>query len=506
MHSSCRDGEPAIIYGRKGSSPGDAQIITADYSSAIAPDEQQIQFNENVQGRYSNGTITSTKIGPVLRWEQLYTEVKINPADQEDAYFQVLGLDGSGEEFLLFDQVAEGSMDISSIDPNVYPELRIKGLFLDTTNLSVPQLAKWMVSYETPPEGVLLSRNPNPGPVKVEEGSVADFNFTFRNTSKKDFSDSLKVVFSSFNLDTRNTDSTSFYIAPVLAMQEISFSTQLNTVGKVGVNDIDIIVNPGILTEQTFSNNFIHLSSYLEVAADDTNPIVDVTFDGIHIFDGDIVSPSPIIQVDIRDSNPYLILSDTTVADILLTPPCEGCTPSRINFSDPNLNWTASSENEPFSIEYQPQMLENGLYLLEVQARDASGNQAGVVPFEVNFEIINESSVTNFYPYPNPFSTSTRFVFTLTGIEIPDEIKIQILTVSGKVVREITQDELGPLRIGNNLSEYAWDGRDEFGDQLANGPYLYKVTIRINGESVDMRESAGDKAFKKGYGKLYLLR
>jgi len=52
-------------------------------------------------------------------------------------------------------------------------------------------------------------------------------------------------------------------------------------------------------------------------------------------------------------------------------------------------------------------------------------------------------------------------VFTLTGMDIPDEIKIQIMTISGRIVREITQDELGPIKIGNNISDFAWDGRDE---------------------------------------------
>jgi flagellar hook assembly protein FlgD len=78
--------------------------------------------------------------------------------------------------------------------------------------------------------------------------------------------------------------------------------------------------------------------------------------------------------------------------------------------------------------------------------------------------------------------------------------------VSGRVVREITQDELGLLRIGNNATDYAWDGKDEFGDQLANGVYLYKVIIRKNGDQVELRESGGDRGFKNGYGKLYLLR
>ena len=80
------------------------------------------------------------------------------------------------------------------------------------------------------------------------------------------------------------------------------------------------------------------------------------------------------------------------------------------------------------------------------------------------------------------------------------------MTVSGKIVREITQDELGPIRIGNNISEYAWDGRDEFGDQLANGVYLYRVIVRSGGEALELRETAGDRGFKNGFGKMYILR
>ncbi len=37
--------------------------------------------------------------------------------------------------------------------------------------------------------------------------------------------------------------------------------------------------------------------------------------------------------------------------------------------------------------------------------------------------------------------------------------------------------ELGPLHIGSNITDYAWDGTDEFGDQLANGTYLYRVVL-----------------------------
>ena len=77
---------------------------------------------------------------------------------------------------------------------------------------------------------------------------------------------------------------------------------------------------------------------------------------------------------------------------------------------------------------------------------------------------------------------------------------------SVRLEKKLTQDELGALKIGNNVTDYAWDGRDEFGDQLANGVYLYKVFIRQNGENIELRSSGGDRGFKNGYGKLYLLR
>ena len=145
---------------------------------------------------------------------------------------------------------------------------------------------------------------------------------------------------------------------------------------------------------------------------------------------------------------------------------------------------------------------------MRVLAEDESGNGIRQVdePYEISFEVVNESAITHFYPYPNPFSTSCRFVFTLTGSEIPSRIKIQIMTVSGRVVREITQDEIGPIRIGNNITTYAWDGRDQYGDQLANGVYFYKVYIEGDGGDIGRRVTSADRAFKNGFGKLYILR
>jgi len=131
------------------------------------------------------------------------------------------------------------------------------------------------------------------------------------------------------------------------------------------------------------------------------------------------------------------------------------------------------------------------------------------VEYRVQFRVISKPMISNLLNYPNPFSTSTAFVFTITGSEIPQNIKIQILTVTGKIVREITKDELGPLRIGRNITEFKWDGTDQYGQKLANGVYLYRVVTTLNGKPMDKYHAQGDdtdKFFVNGYGKMYLMR
>ena len=110
------------------------------------------------------------------------------------------------------------------------------------------------------------------------------------------------------------------------------------------------------------------------------------------------------------------------------------------------------------------------------------------------------------FNYPNPFSTSTRFVFELTGSELPDEMRIEILTVTGKVVKVIFLEELGTLHIGKNITEYFWDGTDMYGDPLANGVYFYRVNARINGKEIKIRDTGTGQYFKNGFGKMYIIR
>ncbi len=248
------------------------------------------------------------------------------------------------------------------------------------------------------------------------------------------------------------------------------------------------------------------METYFDIIKDKTPPVIDVTFDGVHIMDGDIVSPSPMITFTLNDNSKYLLINDPNDIRIFFRRPGstvdEQITP---NNTDILRFGQSTGASNTFTVEYNPKNLPDGDYTIVVQGSDVSGNKSGQF-YRVTFRVENASTISNFYPYPNPFSTSTRFVFTLTGHYIPDDLKIQIMTVTGKVVREITKEELGHIHIGNNKTEYAWNGTDEFGDKLANGVYLYRVILKNKGDNFEHRDTAGDKAFKKEFGKIYILR
>jgi flagellar hook assembly protein FlgD len=155
---------------------------------------------------------------------------------------------------------------------------------------------------------------------------------------------------------------------------------------------------------------------------------------------------------------------------------------------------------------YRPVFATDGSYTLTVQASDISRNQSGDNDYKVRFEVINKPTITEVLNYPNPFTTSTRFVFTVTGQQPPTYMKIQIMTISGRVVREVGLDELGPIRVGRNITEFAWDGTDAFGDRLGRGVYLYRVVAKLNGEEIEYRSTSAGGYFERGVGKMYLLR
>ncbi len=79
-------------------------------------------------------------------------------------------------------------------------------------------------------------------------------------------------------------------------------------------------VNPAnAQPEQYHFNNFLYKNFYVKV--DQTNPLLDVTFDNVHILNEDIVSAKPHILIKLKDESKFLLLKDTSVLQVQLRYP-----------------------------------------------------------------------------------------------------------------------------------------------------------------------------------------
>ncbi|GAA0880038.1 hypothetical protein GCM10009119_30080 [Algoriphagus jejuensis] len=496
-----KTGDPYILYGRKGMRAGESIEIIGNPNFEVPENQQTLSFESEVQGYFTNGMILTPKIGPASAWERFFQNVNARNWINEEEFssFDVLGVKENGEEEVLIADILDLELDLSSISPASYPYLRLRYAMDDPNSTQPAQLDRWQVNFEGVPEGVLLEKTPGDR-IRMVEGQSSKIDFIFKNASIYNFLDSIQVDYKMTNLNTNKAELFSKKIKAVKAGEQAEFSVEFNSAGRAGQTELEVFANPRIQREQTYRNNLIDMGVAFEVEGDSSYSLLDVNFDGIYIMDGDLVSPTVMVTALLKNDQTLVHKTDTLGMEIFVKKNCEGCQFNRVSFSNPNLTWTPASEDESFRVSFVPGPLEDGLYTLRI------ANEDSPQPYEITFEVVNESQISNFYPYPNPFSSSVRFVFTLTGSEIPDEIKIQIMTVTGKVVREILQNELGSIRIGNNITEYAWDGRDEFGDQLANGVYIYRVLVRKNGQFMEHRPTAGDRGFTKGYGRMYLLR
>lgn len=504
---------PYILFGQKGSPIGSAKEVVG------LTIDSKINLSDSFVTKWDEGQMTSELIGPAQKWQSLHWRLRNNTSGNTDSVrLSVIGVKQNGETDVLISGLDVDSLDVfnldSRIDAAIYPRLKLQLNMKDTSSSQVQSpahLLRWQVNYATVPE---TSISPNSHFVfhadTLAEGDNLRLEYAIRNISDFDM-DSLLVQYWISDKQGQIIPLAEKRLRPH-PKNDILIDTIIhNTRGLAGSNSLWIEVNPNFdQPELSHFNNVGELPFF--VRKDNTNPLLDVTFDGIHILNGDIVSARPEITISLRDENQFLVMDsdeDTAQFAVFLRRPGAQL-PERVFFEENGervLQFIiASKSNKTCRIIYKPIFTLDGKYQLSVQARDKSGNKSGSVDYSIAFEIINKSTITEVMNWPNPFSTRTHFVFTLTGYELPSYFKIQILTVTGKVVREIDLSELGPLHIGRNITQYAWDGKDQFGDPLANGLYLYRVVTRLNEKDIELRETGAAKYFNSGFGKMYLMR
>jgi hypothetical protein len=485
--NSIQEGDPLVIFAKKGAAVGSATVFTSTGS------DQALQVDETITGRYVSGKMISPIIGPALQWQSLLPEVEISEQPQTDEFsFDVIGRNFSGQETVLKTGLTSVEEDLSDINADSYPYLKIIYHASDSINLTPPQLAKWLVTYTPAAEGVLVF-NGALDQQTLNEGESWSESFGFKNISQKEFTDSLTVQYSFFN----NTSRTSFpsvkRIKAPLPGAQTDFALGTNSLGKAGFNNFKIFVNPKILPELYYDNNTVELKNYLHVIADKYSPVLDVTVDGRHLKNGDYVSANPEIALSVWDENPLLPMADTTGVKMFLKYPCEQCEFTPIYFKRSDVQWSPATAASNFKMVFKPQHLQAGAYELLAEARDVSGNRSksGIdSTYHINFIVSNENGITIQKPYPNPSSSVFFFTVVVSGDTLPDVMRLQIIGSSGKEIGEFLKTD---FYTGTN--SVPWSGTDAAGSPLPGGLYFYRIVLTRAGNEM-----------KTVTGKLMLVR
>ena len=118
--------------------------------------------------------------------------------------------------------------------------------------------------------------------------------------------------------------------------------------------------------------------------------------------------------------------------------------------------------------------LEPGLHTLTFKAWDTYNNSSTA---DLQFVVAgdDELELENVLNYPNPFVNYTEFWFNHNRPFEPLDVQVQIFTVTGKVVKTINQSITTTGFLSRDIT---WDGRDDFGDRIGKGVYVYKITVK----------------------------
>ncbi len=497
-----------FIFGVK---KGDVSSIREIIGNSV---NDEISLKMNLIASSDFGQINSRIVGPATAWDTIVWRTKSLEKNSKDSSslsaYAFKGSELNAQKKVDRIATSQDRYAINSIiDASSFPLLRLEMEANDIALQTPPQLDLWHVYYEPVPEAAL-------NPLKfytanrdtLDEGDMLKISVAIDNISAYDM-DSLLIHYKILNAQNKIIDIAYPRQNPLLAdstlISEISFST----LGLAGNNKLLIDINPNQdQIEQFHFNNLGQINFYVE--KDNINPVMDVTFDGRRILNGELIAPEAEIIIQLSDENKFLALNDTSDFAVYLLEPGNQVE-RKIHFGE-GLNgetmefYPGNISNNNAKIIYRPKMFLDGNYQLRAQANDKTGNLSGSTDYLISFKIETKASITNLMNYPNPFTTSTRFVFTLTGVKVPDYMQIQIMTITGRIVKTIDMGDLGNIHIGQNITDYAWDGKDDFGDRLANGVYLYRVRTNLNGQSIDQRESAADQYFKAGFGKMFLMK
>jgi hypothetical protein len=237
------------------------------------------------------------------------------------------------------------------------------------------------------------------------------------------------------------------------------------------------------IENQTGFDRTIQIGGVNVNAISDTNPPrVRLHINDERFVSGGITNCSPILLAFLEDENGINTASGIG-HDIVAILDGDESNPFVLN----DYYETESDDYKRGLVRFPFRDLTPGLHTILFKAWDVYNN---LVTAEIQFNAVCSDDglkIERVLNYPNPFVNYTEFWFNHNMPFEPLDVQVQILTVSGKLVKTINQQVTTD---GFLCRDIVWDGSDDFGDKIGKGVYVYKLKVRstTTGKSVEKYE------------------
>jgi len=430
---------------------------------------ETVDLTSKTRTLWSEGTVTSAPIQAQDRWLRLmWSEEK---SEGDATRLLVMGIKPNGAMDTLKKAVDDYDINLTSIDPRRYPQIQLVYETMDDTYKTAPQLKYWRVVTNELADAAFYSKSDSfeiIDTINAGEKLILDFDMINLTDTPME-----PVLIKYTWIDENYKEHIIVKRSRALGGRDtINILEDISTDRLSGHYQLVIELNPNSEQgEVTTCNNLGFTNIY--VVPDDRNPFLDVTFDGRHIRDREKIAPTPEIVVTLRDEGSFIMLDDPRDFTIRLTYPNDSTWAALV--SDPLVEWvpSASLDDNRASFIIRPDLDQEGIYTLEVQARDVAGNLAGDQTFRITFEVDFNADLPKLTVSPNPMTTFTEFAYYLDSDILPVVFDLYIYTVDGKLVRHADRADFGGLRRG--LNTYRWDGLTDYGNELSTGLYFYEI-------------------------------